>query len=260
MSYNAAADRYDDPANTFWARFGRRAVERLALYPGARVLDVCCGSGASALPAAERVGASGRVLAVDLSERLLELGREKAREQHHANLEFRAGDMLELGEPAESFDAVICVFGLVFAPDMIEAIRQLWRFVRPGGQLAITTWGPRLFEPMNTVFWMAVSEVRPDLYRAFNPWDQIADPGSLHSLLATAGVTAVEVLDEPGTHRLAEPRDWWTLVMGSGYRGTIEQLTRSERDYVCVRCVREFSVLGVTEVEANVLYAVGRKL
>lgn len=55
-TYNAAADSYDHPANTFWDRYGRRTVDRLRLRRGDRVLDVCCGSGASALPAAEAVG------------------------------------------------------------------------------------------------------------------------------------------------------------------------------------------------------------
>lgn len=57
-TYNSAADFYDDPANLFWQRFGRKTVERLQLKPGSRVLDVCCGSGASALPAAEIIGPS----------------------------------------------------------------------------------------------------------------------------------------------------------------------------------------------------------
>ncbi len=123
-TFNAASDFYDHEANSFWERFGRRTIERLGLRPGARVLDVCCGSGASAIPAAEAVGPSGSVLGVDLSEDLLELARAKARSRRLANIEFRAGDMLALDLPDSAFDAVVCVFG-VFVPDMSAAAREL---------------------------------------------------------------------------------------------------------------------------------------
>jgi ubiquinone/menaquinone biosynthesis C-methylase UbiE len=75
FTYNAASDHYDDAANTFWERFGRGTVERLQLAPGMRVLDVCCGAGASAIPAAQIVGTKGFVLGVDLAENLLDLAR-----------------------------------------------------------------------------------------------------------------------------------------------------------------------------------------
>jgi ubiquinone/menaquinone biosynthesis C-methylase UbiE len=146
-TYNAAADRYDDPANLFWERFGRATVERLRPLLGSRVLDVCCGSGASALPAAEMVGPAGYVLGVDLAEKLLELARKKAAERDLRNTEFRVGDMLDLCLGEAKFHAVLCVFGIFFVPDMPAAIRALWHVIRPGGKLAITTWGPRFFEP-----------------------------------------------------------------------------------------------------------------
>ena len=144
-TYNAASDFYDHPVNSFWERYGRATVARLLINPGARVLDVCCGSGASAIPAAEAVGRQGFVLGVDLAENLLTLARAKAKERDLNNIEFRTGDMLDLRLPAIGFDAVICVFGSFFVPDMQGAVRELWRHVRPGGRLAITTWGPRFF-------------------------------------------------------------------------------------------------------------------
>lgn len=168
-TYNAAADFYDDAANSFWDHFDRRTIERLGPQAGVRILDVCCGSGASAIPAAERVGPNGFVLGIDLAETLLERARNKARDRRLQNIEFRTGDMLDLRLPKSEFDAVVCVLGIFFAPDMSAAIRALWDVLRPGGQLAITTWGPRLFEPANTVFWSSVRDVRPDLYKGFNP-------------------------------------------------------------------------------------------
>ena len=80
-TYNAASDFYDHPVNTFWERYGRRTVSRLRLNAGGRVLDVCCGSGASAIPAAEAVGPRGFVLGVDLADNLLTLARAKAKDR-----------------------------------------------------------------------------------------------------------------------------------------------------------------------------------
>jgi ubiquinone/menaquinone biosynthesis C-methylase UbiE len=181
-TYNAASDFYDHPVNSFWERYGRGTVARLRINPGARILDVCCGSGASAIPAAEVVGPRGFVLGVDLAENLLMLARAKAKDRDLSNIEFRTGDMLDLQLPAIGFDAVICVFGIFFVPDMQGVVRELWRHVHPGGQLAITTWGPRFFEPVNTVFWHAVRTARPDLYKGFNPWDRISQAEALREL------------------------------------------------------------------------------
>ena len=258
-AYNAASDSYDDPANSFWERFGRRTVERLDLRSGARILDVCCGSGASAIPAAQAVGPEGSVLGVDLAENLIELARAKARRLDLKQIEFRTGDLLDLGLPDAHFDAVICVFGIFFVPDMEAATGELWRMVRPGGKLAITTWGPRFFEPMSTVFWNSVREVRPDLYKGFNPWDRICDPEALRSMLAGAGVKRAEVVLESGTHPMASPDDWWAMVLGSGYRGTIEQLNAQSREAVRQRNLDFIRESDVKSVEANVIYAVATR-
>lgn len=160
-AYNAASDSYDGPPLSFWERFGRRTVERLSLQPGQRVLDVCAGSGASALAVAERVAPGGRVLAVDLAQDLLNLARAKAGQRKLRNIVFQVGDFEELGLPDNHFDAVICVFGIFFVSDMSRAIGELWRMVCPGGQLAITTWGTNLFEPANTIFWDVIRVERP---------------------------------------------------------------------------------------------------
>src|SRR5215831_14667516 len=75
FTYKAAADFYDASPLGFWDYFGRRTIELLSLATGSRVLDVCCGSGASALPAAKTVGPTGKVVGVDLAQELLQLAR-----------------------------------------------------------------------------------------------------------------------------------------------------------------------------------------
>ena len=113
-TYNAAADHYDHPALSFWDRFGRRTVKRMSLIPGMNVLDVCCGIGGSALPAAERVGPTGSVFAVDLAQNLLNRGIKRAEELRLTNIEFRRADLEVLPFSDQSFAAVICVFGIFF--------------------------------------------------------------------------------------------------------------------------------------------------
>ena len=257
-AYNAAADFYDAPANS-WDRFGRRTIERLRLPPGARVLDVCCGSGGAAIPAAQIVGPRGFVLGIDLAEKLLELASAKARDRKLQNVDFRLGDMLDLSVPEAPFDLVVCVFGIFFVPDMPAAVRELWRVVRPGGRLAITTWGPNLFEPAATAFWSAVREIRPALYKDFTPWDRVADPSSVLALLHAAGIDDADVVGETGTHPIPTPDAWWSLVLGSGLRGTIEQLDASARERLRAANDDFIRRSGTNSVEANVVYAVATK-
>jgi ubiquinone/menaquinone biosynthesis C-methylase UbiE len=258
-TYNAAADSYDDAANSFWARFGRRTIDRLDLRRGTRVLDVCCGTGASAISAAQVVGPEGSVLGIDLASNLLAIARKKAKDRGLRNVEFRVGDMLDCGLPNSSFDAVVCVFGIFFVPDMTAAVRELWKHVKPGGKLAITTWGPRFFEPGNTAFWNAVREVAPNLHKSFNPWDRISDPRSVQKLLLDAGIEQSDACAEPGQHAIASPEAWWSAVLGSGYRGTLERLDDHGRDHV--RAVNHAFIRdnAVDSVEANVVYAVAVK-
>jgi ubiquinone/menaquinone biosynthesis C-methylase UbiE len=258
-TYNAASDHYDQPALSFWDRYGRRTIERLSLQPGAYVLDVCSGSGASALPAAERVAPNGRVLAVDLAEGLLDLARAKAGRRGLSNVEFRVGDFEELGQPDNSFDVVICVFGIFFVPDMPRAVRELWRMLRHGGQLAITTWGPDLFEPANTIFWDTVRAERPDLYKGFNPWDRICDPMSVKAMLKEAEVDTADLVAESGRHQLNSSDDWWTILLGSGYRGTIDQLDLEARERIRQANLSYVQKSQIRAVETNVVYAVARK-
>jgi ubiquinone/menaquinone biosynthesis C-methylase UbiE len=258
-TYNAAADFFDDPALGFWDRFGSATINRLSLKPGASVLDVCAGSGASALPAAVQIGPAGTVVAVDLAENLLRLAEQKAQRLELSNVEIRVSDVDALDYPPEHFDAVVCVFGIFFLPDMVSATTRLWQMVKAGGQLAITTWGPRLWEPGSSMFWDAVNRVRPDLTRAFNPWDSLTDPAAARSLLLDAGATDVTVEPVSGVHPLRSRDDFWTIVLGSGFRATYEAMTTDERRAVYDDVMGSISAQSVVTIETNVVFATATK-
>jgi len=167
--------------------------------------------------------------------------------------------MLDLGYPDESFDAVVCVFGIFFVPDMQAAIWELWRMVKPGGRLAITTWGPELFEPANSAFWDAEGAVRPELQRSFKPWERISEPSGLQDMLAESGVHTDHIIAESGSHPLQSPEDWWKIAMGSGYRGTLEQLDAESFAQVRTSNLSRLYEDRVQAITTNVVYAIAHK-
>jgi ubiquinone/menaquinone biosynthesis C-methylase UbiE len=258
-TYGAAADHYGLAALSFWDRFGAATVAGLPLAAGHIVLDLCCGAGASAIPAARLVGPEGRVLGIDVAESLLDMARARAASEGLANIGFRAGDATGTALPDGSFDAVICVFGVFFAPDMARFVAEMWRLVRPGGVLAITTWGAGLFEPANTVFWESVREVEPSLFKAFNPWDQVTTEAALADLLARGGVEHPAVRAVPGWHNLDYPDRFWDIVLGTGYRATIDAVSQEQRDIVRERLLSRLRSDGITSVRTDVVFSTAQR-
>jgi len=258
-TYGAAADHYSLPALSFWDRFGAATVARLPLAPGHRVLDLCCGAGASAIPAARAVGEAGRVLGVDVAAPLLDLARARAAGEGLANIEFRHGDATRTGLPDGSFDAVVCVFGVFFARDMAAFAGEMWRLVAPGGVLAVTTWGPGWAEPASGHFWEIVGAVAPSLYRAYNPWDEITSTAALAELLTRAGTAQPVVVAVSGQHDIGHPDQFWDIVLGSGYRATVDALTQEQQDTVRERLLARLRAAGVTTLRTDVVFGTAER-
>ena len=259
-TYNAASDYFDDPACEFWSIYGRKTVELLHLNSGARVLDVACGTGASAIPAAEIVGDRGYVIGVDLADNLMALAQKKAHNKSLSNITFQWGDMTNLEFEENSFDAVVCVFGIFFVQEMEEQIRKLWRFVRPRGKLAITTWGPNIFAPIYSMWNEVLKQHRPDLFSAFHPWERITTPEAVKRLLVDGGATNVEVKAESGFQKLENPEDWWKIAMGSGLRWSIEQMKPDEAQHIRKSNLEWIREHNIDAVETSVIYAVAQKV
>ncbi len=122
-----------------------------AVAPGQRVLDIACGSGEPAIPAAKIVGTAGSVLATDISPEMIEVAREKAKEQGITNIEFRLVDGEELDVEPNSFDAVTCRWGIMFMPEPVRCLKQAHRALKPGGRICAAVWGPMERNPFFTV-------------------------------------------------------------------------------------------------------------
>jgi SAM-dependent methyltransferase len=115
--------------------------ETADLQAGWRVLDVATGSGNAALAAARR---GCEAVGIDYVPALLERGRIRA-EAEHLSVEFLEGDAEKIPFPADSFDAVISIYGVMFAPNHRVAASEMMRVCRPGGRIALACWTPQGF-------------------------------------------------------------------------------------------------------------------
>ena len=119
---------------------GEALVAKLDVQPGMKVLDLGCGDGTTALPAAQR---GAQVLGVDIARNLVEAGNARARAAGLANLRFQEGDACDLQPLADdSFDLVVTVFGAMFAPKPFEVAKEMVRVARPGGRIVMGNWIP----------------------------------------------------------------------------------------------------------------------
>jgi SAM-dependent methyltransferase len=119
---------------------GEELVASLAITPGMSVLDLGCGDGTTALPAA-RLGAD--VIGVDIAANLVAAGNYRAKRAGLANLRFEEGDASNLGGFGEAgFDLVLSVFGAMFAPRPYDVAREMVRVTKSGGRIVMGNWIP----------------------------------------------------------------------------------------------------------------------
>jgi len=120
------------------------ATERMLMLAniaeGSYVLDIAAGTGDQTMLAAQRVGPQGRVVATDISPNMLAVAAEQARQAGLTNITTQVLDAQHLDFPAETFDAVISRQGLMFIPNLQQALSRMWQVLKRSGTLAATVW------------------------------------------------------------------------------------------------------------------------
>jgi SAM-dependent methyltransferase len=157
--WDLAAAAYDTLWRAQLAPLHARIASRAALAPGERVLDVACGTGVVSLAAAEAVGAGGRVVGVDLSQRMVEAAHARVARAHAANATFARMDAETLDMAEGSADVVLCVLGLMYVPSPDVALQSMRRVLADDGRAVLAVWGERRRCGFAPVFGIVADEI-----------------------------------------------------------------------------------------------------
>jgi SAM-dependent methyltransferase len=170
-------------------------LDAAGLTPGMRVLDVAAGTGDQSILAAKRIGATGSLLASDISSSMLDGAAQAAREAGLSNIQTHVSDASALDVPPDSFDAAICRFGLMFVPDLHQALVRITRGLKAGARFAALVWSTKEANPYIGLQIDLVNEMDrmpsppPTLVRTIS----LSAPGVLQHAFASAGLREVSV-------------------------------------------------------------------
>lgn len=231
--------RYLVPAIT--ALWAADLVERAALRPGERVLDVACGTGVVARVAAERVGDAGRLAALDLNPGMLAVAR--ALPPAGAAIEWLEGSVLALPFVDAAFDVVLCQLGLQFFPDRPAALREMRRVLIPGGRLALNVFGPIEHCPATHAMANAVDRhLGPGASATKHTEHVLADPRDVEGLLADAGFRGIAIETATKVSHFPSPADYVRIQLTATPLATLmARYDAAERERLLAAVIEDVS-------------------
>lgn len=258
--------RWDAAVDAWMAPATDAMLEMAGVQSGDRVLDLACGAGSQTLEAARRVGPTGRVMANDIAEAMLEHVRANARATGLDNVDTLHGAAEDLDVDPGSFDAVVCRLGLMLFDDPAAALAAVRRVLRPGGRVAVVVFttpatNPFMAKPMEILLRHAgkapPAPGQPGIFA-------LGGPGALERLLGDAGFVDVELRTLAVPLRMASAAETLTMMQEAfgAYRAVVHDCPESVREaaWAEVAGVLEgFGTPGGFVAPAEVLIAGGAK-
>ncbi len=211
--------RYLVPAVT--ALWAADLLGRVCLRSGERVLDVACGTGVVARGAAEQVGASGHVAAIDLNAAMLEVAR-RLDPPPGAPIAWHEASASELPYEEASFDVVLCQLGLQFFPDAGAALREMRRVLVAGGRVGLSVYSAIEQTPAALALSEALDQrIGGDASRPKRSEHSLADAAELGRLVAAAGFGDINIATVTQTLRFPSVSDWVRIQLSASPLATL---------------------------------------
>ena len=248
--FHRASSTYDHIGPNFFAHFGRNLVAHAKLPRSGRVLDAACGRGAVLFPAAEAVGPDGFVDGIDLAEGMVERTSRDAANRGLSHVEVHRMDAEHLDFPDATFDVVLCGFAIFFFPQLDRALREFRRTLKPGGQIAVSTWGNKFdrqwewFDQLKKKYLPPSPEEEKESAASDGP--HFDTPEGMQDIMTRAGFGNIQVLSETADFIYATKDEWWESQWSHGRRGILERIERTGGSELLERfkaeCLQYFSV------------------
>lgn len=218
--WSRASTTYSHVGPRFFQHFGERLVSLAPIQAGDKVLDVAAGRGAVLFPTAEKVGQQGEVIGIDLAEGMVNETNREIQASGVKNARMLCMDATHLEFEDGSFDGVLCGFAIFFFPQLDSALTEFRRVLKPGGWLAVSTWGP------GDQRWSWLKEIFADpMRKALNTGLQFDQPDAMRNIVEGAGFRDAQVIEEQTEMLYADEDEWWATTWSHGGRFALEGLT-----------------------------------
>ena len=220
LSTNAAVIYEQSFVPAIFGAWPPQIADAVGIAPGERVLDVGCGTGVLTREAADRVGPTGHVAGLDLNQSMLTVAEEMRPE-----IEWRLGDAVDLPFDNASFDIVVSQFMLMFVPDGVAALKEMWRVLSPAGRLCIAVWSDSTgYEALADIAKRRVNDtVAATLVAPFS----LGGDRALLDMFAAAGISNASLESRDGWARFASIDEFVRIEI----KGWVLAETLDEPDY-----------------------------
>jgi ubiquinone/menaquinone biosynthesis C-methylase UbiE len=263
-AWDLCAENYDRCLTQAFTPIARKLVSLVQLRSGQRVLDVATGNGLAALLAARLVGPQGRVVGVDLSETMVALARNRAREEGVNNADFFAMDAEDLDLPPHSFDAVICALGLMLFPQPDRALGEMHRVLKMGGHFALAVFGRGSRVALRALMEPFIPLMPPPPQRGPSIFGY-GRSEVLEAAVEAAGFSVVRTEQQAHTLTFSEAEGAWEMLLSLGRLAQMHSMLPPEpqeelkQQVLRIATEQYTNPQGALELPFEITYALARR-